>query len=49
MLLGPTVTRTGMPGWATPSGHFPIANKAPQRMVGAVQRVAAVLAAVLLR
>jgi lipoprotein-anchoring transpeptidase ErfK/SrfK len=28
VLLGPTVTRTGMPGWATPSGTFPIANKA---------------------
>ena len=28
VLLGPTVTRTGMPGWATPSGTFRIANKA---------------------
>jgi lipoprotein-anchoring transpeptidase ErfK/SrfK len=27
-LLGPTVTRTGMPGWATPSGDYPIGGKA---------------------
>jgi lipoprotein-anchoring transpeptidase ErfK/SrfK len=28
VVLGPTVTRTGMPGWATPSGTFRIANRA---------------------
>ena len=28
VILGPTVTRTGMPGWATPAGTFRIANKA---------------------
>jgi lipoprotein-anchoring transpeptidase ErfK/SrfK len=28
VLLGPTVTRTGMPGWATPAGDYPIGRKA---------------------
>jgi lipoprotein-anchoring transpeptidase ErfK/SrfK len=28
VVLGPTVTRTGMPGWATPSGSFPIFGRA---------------------
>jgi lipoprotein-anchoring transpeptidase ErfK/SrfK len=28
VLLGPTVTRTGMPGWATPAGDYPIGGKA---------------------
>ncbi len=27
VVLGPTVTRTGMPGWRTPSGNFRIANR----------------------
>lgn len=27
-VLGPTVTRTGMPGWATPAGDYPIGGKA---------------------
>ena len=27
VVLGPTVTRTGKPGWATPSGDFPIADR----------------------
>jgi lipoprotein-anchoring transpeptidase ErfK/SrfK len=27
VVVGPTVTRTGMPGWASPSGTFRIANR----------------------
>jgi hypothetical protein len=49
LLLGPTVTRTGMPGWATPVGHVPDRQQGDAGMVDAVQRVAALLAAVLLR
>ena len=27
VIVGPTVTRTGMPGWRTPSGSFRVANR----------------------